>query len=129
MKYKTLICLNDPRESQVVFFLLEHSSRSRGRSNGTQTQAADWEQGAENMPLEDHDDGLVLKCGSCGDELTKLGRTAPLPEAAAAGWGLIVEPNGTYDYACSACLATSKAERSRMPGIPTFGNVLKLRQA
>ena len=58
------------------------------------------------MPLEAHYDRFVLRCGSCGEELTKPGRIAPLPEAGAAGWGLIVEPNGTYDYACSACLAT-----------------------
>jgi hypothetical protein len=64
------------------------------------------------MPLEAHDDRFVLKCGSCGEELTKRGRTAPLPEAAAAGWGLIVEPNGTYDYACSVCLA-KKVERGQ----------------
>jgi len=58
------------------------------------------------MSLEVHDDGFVLKCRSCGEELTNLGRTALLFEAAGAGWGLIVEPNGTYDYACSACLVT-----------------------
>jgi hypothetical protein len=80
------------------------------------------------MPLEARDDRFVLKCGSCGEELTKLGRTAPLPEAAAAGWGLIVEPTGTYDYACSACLATFKVEHSQMPAIPTFGNAVKLRR-
>jgi len=40
---------------------------------------------------------------------------APLPEAAAAGWGLIVEPNGTYDYACSACLAKPRIERTQAP--------------
>lgn len=81
------------------------------------------------MPLEVHDDRFVLKCGSCGEELTKTGGTAPLLEAAAAGWGLIVEPNGTYDYACSACLTTSKVERSQMPDIPTFDTVIKLRSA
>jgi hypothetical protein len=67
------------------------------------------------MPLEVHDDRFVLKCGSCGEELTRLGRTAPLSEAAAAGWGLIVEPNGTYDYACSACLPKATVERVQMP--------------
>jgi hypothetical protein len=67
----------------------------------------------KNMPLEAHYDRCVLKCGSCGEELTKLGRMAPLAEAAAAGWGLIVEPNGAYDYACSVCLAKPKAARGQ----------------
>jgi hypothetical protein len=67
------------------------------------------------MPLEAHYDRFVLKCGSCGEELTKPGRMAPLPEAAAAGWGLIVEPNGMYDYACSACLAKPRIERTQAP--------------
>jgi hypothetical protein len=65
------------------------------------------------MPLEAHYDRFVLRCGSCGEELTKPGPMAPLPEAAAAGWGLIVEPNGTYDYACSACLAKPRIERTQ----------------
>ena len=43
--------------------------------------------GQKNMPLEALCDRCVLKCGSCGEELTKLGRMAPLAEAAAAGWG------------------------------------------
>jgi hypothetical protein len=72
------------------------------------------------MPLEAHYDRFVLKCGTCGEELTKFGRVAPLTEAAAAGWGLIVEPNGTYDYACSTCLTKSTVERSRMSEILTF---------
>jgi hypothetical protein len=80
------------------------------------------------MPLEVRDDRFVLKCGSCREELTKLGRTALLPEAAAAGWGLIVEPNGTHDYTCSACLAKPKVERGQMPEIPTLGDVMKLRR-
>ena len=67
------------------------------------------------MPLEAHYDRFVLRCGSCGEELTKPGPMAPLPEAAAAGWGLIVEPNGTYDYACSACLAKPRIERTQAP--------------
>jgi hypothetical protein len=92
-------------------------------------QVADWEQGAENIPLEARDGRFVLKCNSGGEELTKLGCTAPLPEAAAAGWGLIVEPNSTYDYACSACLTTLKVERNQMPNIPTFGNAMKLQRA
>ena len=78
------------------------------------------------MPLDVDDNRFVLKCGSCGEELTKLGRTAPLAEAAVAGWGLIVEPNGTYDYACSACLAMLKVEPAQMRAIPTFDNVMKL---
>ena len=65
------------------------------------------------MPLEAHYDRCVLKCGSCGEKLTKLGRIAPLAEAAAAGWGLIVEPNGAYDYACSVYLAEPKVERGQ----------------
>jgi hypothetical protein len=65
------------------------------------------------MPLEAHYDRCVLKCGSCGEELTKLGRMAPLAEAAAAGWGLIVEPNGAHDYVCSVCLAKPKAARGQ----------------
>jgi len=72
------------------------------------------------MPLEAHYDRFVLKCGTCGEELTKFGRVAPLTEAAAAGWGLIVEPNGTYDCACSTCLTKSTVERSRMSEILTF---------
>jgi len=77
------------------------------------------------MPLEAHDDRFVLKCGSCGEELTKLGRMAPLTEAAAAGWGLVVESNGTYDYACSACLAKRKVERDQTPQIAASGNVME----
>jgi hypothetical protein len=72
------------------------------------------------MPLEAHYDRFVLRCGSCGEKLTKPGRIAPLPEAAAAGWGLIVEPNGTYDYACSACLAKPRIERTQAPDEARF---------
>jgi hypothetical protein len=72
------------------------------------------------MPLETQYDRFVLKCGSCGEELMKIGRMAPLPEAAAAGWGLIVELNGTYDYVCSMCLAKSTVECGQMSEIPTF---------
>jgi hypothetical protein len=67
----------------------------------------------KNMPLEVHYNRCVLKCGSCGEELTKLSHMAPLAEAAAAGWGLIVEPNGAYDYACSVCMAKPKVERGQ----------------
>ena len=77
------------------------------------------------MRLETHYERSVLKCGSCGEELTKLGRMAPLAEAAAAGWGLIVEPNGRYDYACSACLAKPNLERGQTPEIAAFGDIIK----
>jgi hypothetical protein len=65
------------------------------------------------MPLEVHYNRCVLKCGSYGEELTKLSHMAPLAEAAAAGWGLVVEPNGAYDYACSVCMAKPKVERGQ----------------
>lgn len=65
------------------------------------------------MPLKAHCNGFVLKCDSCGEELMKTGHMAPLAEAAAAGWGLIVEPNGMYDYVCSTCLAKSKVDCSQ----------------
>ena len=79
----------------------------------------------KTMPLEAHDDRFVLKCGSCGEELTKLGRLAPLPEAAAAGWGLVVESNGTYDYVCSACLAKPKVDCNQTLQMAASGNVVE----
>jgi hypothetical protein len=82
------------------------------------------DEGQKTMPLETHYDCFVLKCDSCGEELTKLGRVAPLAEAAAAGWGLVVEANGTYDYACSTCLSKPKVERNRTPQIAASGNVM-----
>ena len=80
------------------------------------------------MPLEAHYDRFVLRCGSCGEKLTKPGRIAPLPEAAAAGWGLIVEPNGTHDYACSACLAKPRIERTQAPDEATGSSPAKGRR-
>lgn len=72
------LCQMDPRLALAVFLLLRgvemvmgYSARSRGRG-------CRLDQGAEEYAARDHRDRFVMKCGSCGEELTKLGRTTPL---------------------------------------------------